>query len=82
MTYNKPGLRIRIRIRGKGCIRIRIKAKNSEDLEAQNGSLEAVDAHSRHVEAQKHFAIEGSRPVVAVSHLFDEDPNPERNRAK
>jgi hypothetical protein len=42
----------------KGWIRIRIKAKNSEDLEAHNGSMEAVDAHNLCVEAQKNGAIE------------------------
>jgi hypothetical protein len=56
------------------------KAKNSEDLEAQNGSMEAMDARNRGVAAQKNGSIEGNRPVVEVSHHFGEDPNPDRNR--
>jgi hypothetical protein len=74
--------RIRIKFRVKGWIRVRIKAKNSEDLEAQNRPMEAMDAHNRRMKAQKNGAIEGGRPVLEVSHDFDEDPNPERNRAK
>jgi hypothetical protein len=65
----------------KGWIRTRIKAKISEDLEAQNGSMEAIDARNRGAAAQKNEAIEGRRPVVEVLNHIGEDPNPDRNRS-
>ncbi len=46
-------------------------------LEAQNGSMEAGDARNRRMEDQKNFAIEGSRPVVAVLHHFEYGPEPQ-----
>jgi hypothetical protein len=45
-----------------------------------------MDARNRHGCSQsrhagsKNGAIEGSRPVVEVSHHFGEDTNPDRNR--